>query len=123
MSFGNPFARYLLGILLIGIFENPFNVLVSFENTCKNRSLPPPHTALVLSVDTKTKLRSLSVLVLGPAVSKELGSLSLQDGGGAEVSERALMFLALGRQTVLLSRFGAGALLFVGRSREPEPLF
>ena len=122
MSFGNPFGRYLLGILLIGIFENPFNVLVSVENTCKNRSLPP-HTALVLSVDTKTKLRSLSVLVLGPAVSKELGSLSLQDGGGAEVSERALMFLALGRQTVLLSRFGAGALLFVGRSREPEPLF
>ena len=122
MSFGNPFGRYLLGILLICIFENPFNVLLSFENTCKNRSLPP-HTALVLSVDTKTKLRSLSVLVLGPAVSKELGSLSLQDGGGAEVSERALMFLALGRQTVLLSRFGAGALLFVGRSREPEPLF
>jgi hypothetical protein len=56
-------------------------------------------------VDTKTKLRSFSVLILGSGASsvvRDMGSLSLQEdgggGGGGVVSERQLMFLALGKK-------------------------
>jgi len=58
--------------------------------------------ALILCVDTKTRLRSFSVLVLSPRAEPSLASLSLQDSAPG-LGERQLRFLALARKEISLA--------------------